>query len=110
MVETQCLANSRLVTGAALLEDKAVYNQATVRHSSLLIPDIAYQADLTRDDRQPQITLCMTHDLIPQLTQNIATIVTQVIGELSKGSQRPGKYAANSRLKDDSENTKRLRL
>jgi hypothetical protein len=85
--ETQCSANSRSVTNAALPEDKAVHNQATVRHSSLLIPDTAYQADRTRDDCQTRTKSYKTLDLILQLTQNIATIVTQVIRELSKGSQ-----------------------
>ncbi|KAK9575937.1 hypothetical protein V6Z93_010218 [Aspergillus fumigatus] len=108
--ETQCSANSRSVTDAALPEDKAVHDQATGRHSSLPIPDIAYQADLTRDDCQPRTKSCTTHDPIPQLTRNIATIVTRVIGELSKGCQRPGECSANSRPEDDSENAKRLRL
>jgi hypothetical protein len=108
--ETQCLADSRSATDAALPEDKAVHDQATVRHSSLPIPDIANQADCTRDDCQPRIKSCMTVDPIPQLTRNIATIVTRVIGELSKNSQRPGECAANSRSEGDSENAKRLRL
>jgi hypothetical protein len=108
--ETQCSANSRSVTDAALPEDKAVHDQATVRHSSLPIPDTAYQADRTRDDCQTRTKSCKTLDPILQLTRNIATIVTRVIGELSKGSQRPGECAANSRPEDDSENAKRLRL
>ncbi|KAF4219065.1 hypothetical protein CNMCM5878_003920 [Aspergillus fumigatiaffinis] len=109
-VETQSSADSRSVTDAALPEDKAVHDQATVRHSSLPIPDVACQADRTRDDCRPCTKSRTTPDPIQQLTRNIATIVTRVIGELSKGSQRPGECAANSRPEDDSENAKRLRL
>jgi hypothetical protein len=108
--ETQCSASSSSVTDAALPENKAVHDQATVRHSSLPIPDIAYQADRLRDDCPLRTKSCMTLDPIPQLTRNIATIVTRVIGELSKGSQQPVECAANPRPEDDSENAKRLRL
>ncbi|KAI2839629.1 hypothetical protein CBS11350_7460 [Aspergillus niger] len=108
--ETQCLVNSGSVTDAAHPEDKADHDQATMRHGSLPIPDIAYQADRTGDDCQPCTRPCMTLDPIPRLTRNIATIVTRVIGELSKDSQRPDECTANIRPEDDSENAKRLRL
>ncbi|GKZ63037.1 hypothetical protein AnigIFM49718_010768 [Aspergillus niger] len=108
--ETQCLVDSGSVTDAAHPEDKADHDQATMRHGSLPIPDIAYQADRTGDDCQPCTRPCMTLDPIPRLTRNIATIVTRVIGELSKDSQRPDECTANIRPEDDSENAKRLRL
>jgi hypothetical protein len=110
--ETQSSADARSATDAALPEDKAkaVHDQAIMRHSSLPILDTAYQADCTKDDCRPRTNSYITLDPIPQLTRNIATIVTRVIGELSKGSQRPGECAANSRPEDDSENAKRLRL
>jgi hypothetical protein len=108
--ETQISADARSLTDAALPEDKAIHDQAIMRHSSLPIPDTAYQADCTKGDCRPRTNSYITLDPIPQLTRNIATIVSRVIGELSKGSQRPGECAANSRPEDDSENAKRLRL